>query len=118
MKYFILIIILFISLAWASCSMCGNKILEEKHSPNGYFKLIKFDRDCGATTTNSIQVSLIKSKSSLPNVGGNVFISDYDFIAMSWINDKIILIKYRESLNPLASKSKVRGVAIEYEIFK
>ena len=40
---------------------CGNEILSEMRSPDGRLKFIVFQRDCGATTAFSTQVSIIPS---------------------------------------------------------
>lgn len=55
---------------------CGNEIFQEKIEPNGCFKAILFQRDCGATTGFSTQISLIPLDAPLPNESGNVFAAD------------------------------------------
>jgi hypothetical protein len=56
--------------------MCGNEIYKEYLSPNGSLKAVVFQRDCGATTGFSTQISIIKRNAMVANKAGNVFISD------------------------------------------
>ena len=57
---------------------CGNDLVREVRSPSGKMKAVVFERDCGATTGFSTQVSLLLSNKSLPNESGNLFIADTD----------------------------------------
>ena len=60
----------------ATENMCGNEIFKEVSSPDFEFKAVIFQRDCGATTGFSTQVSVIPITETLPNEGGNVLIID------------------------------------------
>ena len=42
-------------------NLCGNEIIEEIKSPDNKYKLVIFQRDCGATTGFSTQISILKS---------------------------------------------------------
>src|SRR6266550_3254126 len=55
---------------------CGNELLKEVASPNGRMKAVVFQRDCGATTGFSTQVSVFRRDQRLPNEGGNLFAAD------------------------------------------
>lgn len=54
--------------------MCGNDLHKEYPSPNNHFKAVVFQRDCGATTGFSTQISIIDSSQQLDNESGNVYI--------------------------------------------
>lgn len=56
----------------------NNNIIDEVYSPDNKYKAVIFDRDAGATTGFNTQISIISSKSSLPNNPGNLFIADTD----------------------------------------
>ena len=58
--------------------MCGNKFLSETSSPDRIYRVVVFQRDCGATTGFSTQVSVLKAGERLPNQSGNLFIADTD----------------------------------------
>lgn len=63
----------------ASCdSPCENATISEAVSPDGSLKAVVFERDCGATTGFSTQVSLLKASDSLPDSSGNLFDADDD----------------------------------------
>ncbi|HEX4532711.1 MAG TPA: hypothetical protein VH000_00655 [Rhizomicrobium sp.] len=55
---------------------CGNKIVAAVQSPDGALKAVLFERDCGATTGFSSQVSVLANDEMLANEGGNVFAAD------------------------------------------
>jgi len=54
--------------------MCENQIYKEYLSPNKSLKAIIFQRDCGATTSFSTQISILDSDEKLGNKSGNIFI--------------------------------------------
>jgi hypothetical protein len=56
--------------------LCANHVVKEIGSPNGPFKAVVFERDCGATTDFSTQVSVLASGEKPANERGNVFIAD------------------------------------------
>lgn len=56
--------------------MCGNYLHSESISPNGRYKAVIFQRDCGATTGFSTQISIVKTSEVLKNRPGNIFIVD------------------------------------------
>lgn len=58
----------------ATGSLCENEIFKEVNSPDLEFKAVIFQRDCGATTGFSTQVSVMPISETLPNESGNVLI--------------------------------------------
>lgn len=58
--------------------LCGNEVVQIATSPDGRIKAFVFERDCGATTGFSTQISVVGSGKELPNDSGNVFIADGD----------------------------------------
>ena len=54
--------------------LCGNQVLRTAVSPDGQHVAVVFERDCGATTGDSFQVSIL-SPGEAPNGAGNIFIS-------------------------------------------
>ena len=60
-----------------TADMCGNELLEAVYSPDRVFKAVVFERNCGATTGFTTQISiLLAEQTSLPNQAGNIFISN------------------------------------------
>lgn len=75
----ILIIIgFFLWLTKSMDDMCGNTEVSTTHIPGTEYKVVVFQRDCGATTGDSTQASIIKTSQKLKNEGGNIFSADDD----------------------------------------
>jgi hypothetical protein len=105
--------------------MCRNTPLQTIKSPDSRLKAVFFERDCGATTSFSSQLSIIASNDSLPNEGGNVFIADFPAgqsaisqegpaIAISWINPMTIAVTYESSARIFKMNEKVGGIRVTY----
>jgi hypothetical protein len=66
--------------------MCGNTVIREVLSPDHRIKAVVFQRDCGATTGFSTQVSLLSAQATLPNYSGNIFLTDdASDISVRWL---------------------------------
>jgi hypothetical protein len=112
--------ICFLSIIFLSCNdsqLCRNENLASRDNPARTLKLIKFDRDCGATTGNSVQISVLKFQESLQNLGGNIFISkNYDKdIDMAWENDSTILIQYPKKLVIIKREDQYDNLKVKYQ---
>lgn len=99
--------------------MCGNEINLELMSPDKKHKAIIFQRDCGATTGFSTQVSIIKSIEELPNKSGNVLTSDGhpndNGYKLKWLNAENLLISNAHN-NRIYFKEKTIGtISVSYE---
>jgi hypothetical protein len=109
----------FLVIRVAACSdLCGNEEFVRVHQPSGDFDAVAFQRDCGATTGFSIQVSLIPAGDSLPNESGNVLIiedhpKDTD-LRLTCDADTLVIIG-ADRTGAYKSENKVRGVHIRYE---
>lgn len=99
--------------------MCGNEIFHEALLPGGRFKAVTFQRDCGATTGFSTQISLIPSNAALPNEGGNIFITkghpkDTN-IETVWLNSTELVIKHTAGLEAFKKETSRKGIRVTYE---
>lgn len=106
---------------------CGNDVVSETNSPDGKFKVVVFERDCGATTGFSTQVSILSSSQSSTSDKGNTFIADDNKhavplsdkgameIKVHWESDSSVSISYPQKAEVFLKKSSVVGVAIRYE---
>jgi hypothetical protein len=111
-------------------NMCGNDLLSETLSPNLTYRVVIFQRDCGATTGFSTQASILKSGEILPNESGNLFIADTDHgkapvgvgggpeVKASWINSHSVRLTYHKNARVFLSNLNVLGVSAIYESFK
>lgn len=59
---------------YGTSDMCGNYPHKEYFSPNKEYKAVVFQRDCGATTGFSTQISIVEASGSIENEGGNIYI--------------------------------------------
>jgi hypothetical protein len=94
-----LIIIVVVGLfKYVADGMCKNEIYKEYLSPDKSLKAVVFQRDCGATTDFSTQVSILKSNENLDNESGNIFIikGNPDKVApvLKWTNQNVLHIYY------------------------
>jgi len=70
-------IVLIVLAAYLLPDLCANEIYSVHESPGNDCKAVIFQRDCGATTGFSTQLSIIDANSDLDNdVAGNVLILD------------------------------------------
>src|SRR6266508_912458 len=56
--------------------LCRNDVTSDVISPSGKHHAVVFQRDCGATTGFSVQVSVLPAGKRLENQGGNAFVAD------------------------------------------
>lgn len=103
----------------AFSDMCGNEIFQEALAPDGRFKAVLFQRDCGATTNFSTQISLISPNEELPNEGGNIFIvngrPEDTNIEISWLGPENLLIRHAAELADNNKEKFYKGITISYE---
>lgn len=61
---------------YATSDMCRNEVYSQVLSPDGKHKAVVFQRDCGATTGYSTQITIIDSSDELRNESGNIYVID------------------------------------------
>jgi len=111
----------------AGCSDgCSNSVIDESIDPSGKVKAVMFQRDCGASTGFSTQISVIGSDRQ-PTGAGNVFIADDDHGAaaagewggpwaeMTWAGPDHLHIRYATKSRIFERQGKVSGIRITYE---
>ena len=119
-------------IALAACNLdgsdlCRNYELQTIYSPDGDRKAVVFQRDCGATTGFSTQVSILRSSEKLPNKGGNTFIADTDHgrapagqgggpeVRLRWVTEERVEVVYDKRARVFRAEETVDGVRIKYE---
>ena len=84
---------------------------------------VLFDRDCGATTGSTTQVSLAENDQT-PSDKGNVFIADGGTKAatwggpwadVSWVGPKHLLIRYDATARVFAQSKTVGDTQVSYQ---
>jgi len=86
---------------------------------------VLFQRDCGATTGFSTQVSVV-AKGGMPSDGGNVFSADADHGAAAigewggpwadvrWIGARHLLVRYADKSRIFKQHREVDGVKVTF----
>ncbi|MES2612161.1 MAG: hypothetical protein V4679_18055 [Pseudomonadota bacterium] len=107
--------------------LCGNRVLAETVSPDQRHKAVVFQRDCGAATGFSTQVSLMAAKDALPDESGNVFTADSNHgavptsaaggpvVQVRWASGRDVVITHHAGARVFTHKHSVSGVAVAYE---
>lgn len=97
---------------------CKNEIIETIESPSKNKKVVIFQRDCGATTNGSTQVSILAPEAELHDGnGGNIFIVEdaKKDVIVEWKNDEELWIYSRNNIETYLKKEKLDGVSIVYK---
>jgi hypothetical protein len=107
--------------------LCDNEIIQQISSPDGRWKAVVFQRDCGATTGFSSQISVIGAGSSLPNDGGNIFVADDNHglapsgpgggpkVWVRWLSSSHLKIAYDRRDRTFATETQYQGLSISYQ---
>jgi hypothetical protein len=107
---------LMLTVILAGCNPCGNQIGYEQQSPGGKLKAVAFERDCGATTGFTTQISILPSNQELPNEVGNLFIADGDLkIRMKWETEDKLVITYPRDAKVGLKRATQSGISVRYE---
>lgn len=114
-------------LASTGCSdTCENSVAAKVISPNGQREAVMFQRDCGATTGYSTQISVL-DHGDAPTGGGNAFRADDNhgsaavgewqgpWADMRWVAPNRLLIRYASKSCIFEQANEVDGVKIVYQ---
>ena len=117
-----------IAVATSGCSdACQNAVASSGISPDGTLAAVMFQRDCGATTGFTTQISILRP-SEKPKGSGNAFIADDDHGAArvgtwegpwaeaKWLTPDHLLIRYAAKSRLFKRSDSVSGVKITYEV--
>ena len=110
----------------AGCNACGNRMITNVPNGNGTLRAVLFERDCGATTGFSSQISLLGNEEALPNEAGNLFVADNNHgraklgrndtlnVALRWLDPHRLEIHYDHLARVFKAERNMRGVRIVY----
>ena len=102
---------------------CSNTAHKTVTSPDGTVRAVLFDRDCGATTGFTTQVSIADGDKT-PSGKGNVFIADGGskpakwggpWADVSWVKPKHLLVRYDATARVFAQNKTVGDTEISYQ---
>jgi hypothetical protein len=106
--------------------MCGNEILADIPSPNGALRAVVFERDCGATTDFSTQVTILPVDAKLPDEGGSVFVADTNHgaapsgegggpeVKVQWRSASQLSIAHHTEARVFLARQRVEKVDVSY----
>jgi hypothetical protein len=106
---------------------CDNEAFEEFRSPNGRWKVVVFERSCGATTGFSTQASLLPVDAPRPKGAGNVLAIDDDHgnvsvgnngkieVHVRFRGDSTLTLAYPTSARAFTQVAAMHGVVVEHE---
>jgi hypothetical protein len=117
----------------ASCDTppCVNEVKNRIQSPDGNYYAVVFQRNCGTTSGNNFQISVLRQDESsgdrqdLLEDGGNTFVIDYPQeryysasgipkITARWENASHLLIEYSEGPRIFTQATVIKGVNVRY----
>lgn len=113
-------------LSYSNDGLCSNLLLNEVMSPDGYWKAVVFERNCGATTGFVTHVSIIQASGDLPGGGGNVFVADTDHdrapagsgggpeIRVAWSSPSVLHVGHHPLVRIFRAESIFQGIHVEY----
>lgn len=106
--------LLYVDIAFSSD--CENTIIKTSTNGSNEFVAVLFERNCGATTGFSTQVSIMHTGQELPNEGGNVYIADGypEYNSLAWRDKNTLHIDGTDS-NAYRRIEKIMGNKIIYE---
>ena len=104
---------------------CANTVLSNSVSPDGRSGAVIFQRDCGATTGYSTQISVVRP-GSRPTGAGNAYVADGNhgaavanhggpWVETRWIDAGHLLVRYDANSRIFKQESQAAGVQITYE---
>lgn len=112
--------------ALGGCSAdCTNTVVERLLSPDGKHEAVLFQRDCGATTGFTTQISVVETGEEVSG-GGNTFVADDDhgkarvgawegpWAEINWLSENRIQIKYARKSRIFDRSETVGPIEIVY----
>ncbi len=106
--------------ASACQDLCTNTIKAEPLAPSGQLQAVIFERECGATTSSSVHVSIEPAPGHTPSGAGNVFTADTNHkdialhVTATWLSPKALRIEYDPRLRTFRREDRVGEVNITY----
>jgi len=105
---------------------CSNMAIVKLDAPDGRHSAVMFNRDCGATTGFSTQISILDVGETLDG-SGNAFRADDDhgrakvgkwegpWAEMQWLSADRLLVRYAAKSRVFEQDDRVSGVQIRYQ---
>jgi hypothetical protein len=113
----------------ALSGMCGNQIVAEEPSFSGAKRVVVFQRDCGATTGFSTQLSVLDADEELENEAGNLFSADTNHgdapsgkgggpeVRVRWVSEEHLEVQHHQAARVFRSEKAIDGIQVDYATF-
>jgi hypothetical protein len=120
------VIVLLLGLLAACSDQCSNALVKVVKAPGGRHAAALFQRDCGATTGFSTQISVLAPGDKVTG-SGNAFIADDNrgiaavgswqgsWADVQWLSPDHLLVRYADKSRVFKQSDQVAGVAITYQ---
>lgn len=121
------LLLLVLAVAVGACDdVCTNEVITRLASPDGQHEAVMFQRDCGATSGYSTQISIVQVGQA-PAGGGNTFRADDDhgtaktgdwggsWAEIEWLASDRLLVRYADNSRIFEQDDTVAGVSVSYE---
>lgn len=104
---------------------CRNTLVRRADAPDGEHSAVMFQRDCGATTGFSTQLSIVRPGERV--AAGNTFRADDDhgtasagdwggpWAEMRWLTPNHLLVHYAARSRVFVKNEQVSGVQVSYQ---
>jgi hypothetical protein len=105
--------------------MCENRVVSIAASPDGARDAVLFERNCGATTDFSTQMSIL-SHGERPTQAGNLFVADGNhgeaaaapwggpWAELRWLGTHDLLVRYDRKARVFRQEKEWAGTRIRY----
>jgi hypothetical protein len=126
---FIVFLVLGFGFLYFTSGGCKNSVQTTVLSPNGITAAIVFERNCGATTGFSSQVSVVPASNLQFSGGGNALVADTDHgaapsapyggpeIRLKWLSESRLSIAHHSKARLFKNESRVGNTEITYSQF-
>jgi hypothetical protein len=95
---------------------CGNEIASTIESPRGGHVAVIFNRNCGATTGFSTQLSVLAKGDAVPKEAGNAFVADGSLaLRVRWVSESELVVAGFQGAKIFKQEKLANGVAVSYE---
>ena len=122
-----MLVIIYCCLLLSACGdVCQNQIISESTSPDHEKSVVLFQRDCGATSAFTTQISILPPGEK-PEGTGNVFVADDDhgaapagswggpWVSVKWLDSNHLQVTYAKGSRVFDQTENVGGVTVSFD---
>jgi hypothetical protein len=101
---------------------CRNEVTNEVKSPDGKSKVVLFSRDCGATTSTALEISILPGNRTINHADvanafvaeGNHGASSLQYVYADWTSNDTVVITYPAKARVFSQQKRVENISISY----